>query len=287
MEGDLLMTSTGHRPGRAWIITPGLRGDRFADAQKSGAAVAVVDIEDSVALADKQTARTVSEAFFTLPDPPCTRGIRMNSLTTIDGIKDLVALAAYTDRPDLIVVPKVESPRDIELVAAALAADGYTPGIWALIESPRAFDTLPTIMRAPRLGGVIFGSADYAASIRCGLGWDALHYARSALINAATAANIPAIDAPTWELDDPVVLRREAERAKELGFYGKGCIHPRHVKVINDVFTPSAEEIAQARAVVAAADASGGTVTTVNGQMRGTPFFDAARALVAEADRTP
>jgi citrate lyase subunit beta/citryl-CoA lyase/(S)-citramalyl-CoA lyase len=280
------MTSTSRRPGRAWIITPGLHGDRFAGAQQSGAAVAVVDIEDSVAPADKRTARTASEAFFTLPNPPCTLGIRMNSLTTLDGIKDLAALSDYTARPDLIVIPKVESARDIELVAAALDTDHYTPDIWALIESPRAFTTLPAIMRAPRLGGVIFGSADYAASVRCGLGWEALHYARSALINAATAANLPAIDAPTWNLDDPDILRRDAERARELGFYGKGCVHPRHVQVINDVFTPTADEITQARAIVAAADASGGTVTTVDGQMRGTPFFNAARALVAEADRT-
>ncbi|SFY44301.1 HpcH/HpaI aldolase/citrate lyase family protein [Streptomyces atratus] len=280
------MTSNSRRPGRAWIITPGLYEGRFATARKSGAAVAVVDIEDSVALPDKQTARTASEAFFAHPDPTCTLGIRMNGLTTIDGIKDLAALAAYTARPDLIVVPKVESPRDIELVAAVLDTDGYTPDIWALIESPRAFDTLPAIMRAPRLGGVLFGSADYAASVRCGLDWDTLHYARSALINAATAANIPAIDAPTWELDDPGILRRDAERAKEIGFYGKGCVHPRHVQVINEVFTPTTEEIAQARAIVAAAGASGGTVTTVDGQMRGTPFFNRARALVAETDRT-
>lgn len=281
------MTSTSPRPGRAWIITPGLHPDRFASAQNSGAGVAVVDIEDSVALPDKHTARTACEAFFALPDPPCTLGIRMNGLTTIDGIKDLAALADYTTRPDLIVVPKVESPRDIELVAAALDADGYTPDIWALIESPRAFDTLPAITRAPRLGGVIFGSADYAATVGCGMDWDTLHYARSALINAATAANIPAIDAPTWTLNDPGILRQDAERAKNLGFHGKGCVHPRHVQVINEVFTPTAQEIAQARAVVAAADASGGTVTTVDGQMRGTPFFNAARALVAEADRTP
>lgn len=280
------MTHTSRRPGRAWIITPGLRTDRFETAHSCGAAVAVVDIEDSVAQADKETARTASEAFFALPDPPCTLGIRMNSLTTRDGIKDLVALAAYASRPDLIVVPKVESPRDVELVAAALDADGYTPDIWALIETPRALNALPEITHAPRLGGVIFGSADYAASVRCGLDWDSLRYARSALINAATAANIPAIDAPTWEIDDPNALRRDAERAKELGFYGKGCVHPRHVKVIDDVFTPTAQEIAEARAIVAAADASGGSVTTVDGHMRGTPFFNAARALVAEADRT-
>ncbi|MFJ3495702.1 HpcH/HpaI aldolase/citrate lyase family protein [Streptomyces sp. NPDC086091] len=280
------MTSTGHRRGRAWIITPGLRTDRFHRAQHAGAAVAVVDIEDSVAPADKHSARSASEAFFARP-APCPLGIRMNALTTLDGIKDLAALAAYTARPDLVVVPKTESARDIELVAATLDADGYIPDIWALIESPRAFDALPAILRAPRLGGVLFGSADYAATVRCGLDWESRRYVRSALINAASAAGVPAIDAPTWDLDDPDVLRTDAQRARDMGFHGKGCVHPRHVAVINDVFTPTAEEIAQARALVSAADASGGTVTTVNGQMRGTPFFDAARTLLAETDETP
>ncbi|MEU9148528.1 CoA ester lyase [Streptomyces sp. NPDC048349] len=278
------MEKSSRRPGRAWIITPGLRPERFATAQNSGAAVAVVDIEDSVALHDKQAARTAAQQFFAVPTAPCTLGIRMNSPLTIEGTQDLVAMAAYTAKPDLIVVPKVESNRDIELVAGVLDSDGYTPDIWALIESPRAFDTLPAIMSAPRLGGVIFGSADYAASVRCGLGWDALHYARCALINAATAAHIPAIDAPTWELDDPSALRREAEQARELGFYGKGCVHPRHATVINEVFTPSEDEIAHARAIVAAADASGNGVTTVDGHMRGTPFFNRARALLAEVE---
>lgn len=273
------------RPGPAWIITPGLHADRFTTAQASGAAVAVVDIEDSVAALDKQAARTACEAFFAVPERPCTLGLRMNGLTTLDGIKDLLTLAAYTARPDLIVVPKVESPRDIELVAAAVDADSYTPDIWALIESPRAFEALREITRAPRLGGLIFGSADYATTVGCSLDWSALHYARSTLINAATAANLPAIDAPTWQLDDHEALRRDARQAKDMGFRGKGCVHPRHVAVINEVFTPTPEEIAQARAIVAAADASGGAVTTVNGQMRGAPFFAGARALVDEADR--
>ncbi|WP_046777221.1 HpcH/HpaI aldolase/citrate lyase family protein [Streptomyces yangpuensis] len=281
------MNTSHRRPGRAWIITPGWRPERFTTAQTSGAGVAVVDIEDSVAVANKQAARTAAEGFFAQPDPPCTLGIRINSPLTLDGTKDLVALAAYTARPDLIVVPKVESPRDIELVAAVLDSDGYTPDIWALVESPRAFDHLPVIMAAPRLGGVIFGSADYAATVRCSTGWDALHFARSALINAATAANIPVIDAPTWELDDPDTLRRDAERAKELGFYGKGCVHPRHIDVINGVFTPTEKEIAYARAIVAAAEASCGGVTSVDGRMVGNPFFTRARKLVADVDGTP
>ncbi|WP_455351335.1 HpcH/HpaI aldolase/citrate lyase family protein [Streptomyces sp. SYSU K217416] len=272
------------RPGRAWIITPGLRPSRFETARTSGAGVALVDLEDSVAMPDKQTARVAAQQFFDRPDAPCTLGIRMNSPTTLEGARDLVAMAAYACKPDLILVPKTESDRDIELVAGVLDADGYTPDIWALIETPRAFDRLPSIMKAPRLGGVVFGSADYAATVRCGLGWEALIYARSALVNSATAVGIPAIDAPVYALNDLDTLRREAEQAKQLGFHGKGAVHPRQAAVINDVFTPSEDEIAHARAIVAAGQTSGNGVTSVGGQMVGTPFFTAAQALVREVD---
>ncbi|WP_331762414.1 CoA ester lyase (plasmid) [Streptomyces sp. NBC_01527] len=272
--------------GRAWIITPALTPQRFATAQNSGAGVALVDIEDSVAIPDKQLARTMAQQFFEGPLASCTLGVRMNSPLTLEGAKDLVAMAAYTAKPDLILVPKTESARDIELVASVMDAEGYTPDIWALIETPRAFDKLPAILNAPRLGGVVFGSADYAATVRCGLGWDALVYPRAALINAATAAGIPAIDAPVYNLESPDALRREAEKAKELGFYGKGAVHPRQAAVINEVFMPSEDEIARARAIVAAGEKSGNGVTSVDGQMVGTPFFAAARALVGEVDGT-
>jgi citrate lyase subunit beta/citryl-CoA lyase/(S)-citramalyl-CoA lyase len=278
---------TSSSRARAWIITPGLTPERFATARTSGAAVALVDIEDSVAMQDKQLARTRAQQFFEHPGAGCTLGVRMNSPLTLEGAKDLVAMAAYAAKPDLILVPKTESARDIELVAGVLDTEGYTPDIWALIETPRAFNRLPAILAAPRLGGVVFGSADYAATVRCGLGWDALLYPRSALINAATAAGIPAIDAPVYQLDSPDALRREAEKAKELGFYGKGAVHPRQAAVINEVFMPTLDEIARARAIVAAGEKSGNGVTSVNGQMVGTPFFAAARALVADVDRTP
>lgn len=272
------------RPERAWIITPGLTPSRFDTAQTSGAAVALVDLEDSVATQDKQSARTQAQQFFHRPDAPCTLGIRMNAPTTLEGTRDLVALAAYTAKPDLILVPKTESARDIELVAGVLDTDGYTPDIWALIETPRAFDRLPSIMKEPRLGGVVFGSADYAATVRCGLSWEALLYARSALVNSATAAGIPAIDAPAFDLNDLDALRREAEKAKELGFYGKGAVHPRQAAVINATFAPSEQEIARARAIVAASQKSGNGITSVDGQMVGTPFFAGAQALVREID---
>ncbi|MGP3990786.1 HpcH/HpaI aldolase/citrate lyase family protein [Streptomyces sp. 3N207] len=275
------------RPGRAWIITPGLRPDRFEAAQTAGAGVAVVDLEDSVAMRDKQAARTRAEQFFASPQkphPPCTLGVRMNAPATLEGTRDLVALAGYAAKPDLILVPKTESARDIELVASVVDTEGYTPDIWALIETPRALDTLPSITTAPRLGGLVFGSADYAATVRCGLGWEALLYARCALVNSATAAGIPAIDAPVFDLNDLDALRREAEKAKDLGFYGKGAVHPRQAAVINDTFSPTEEEVTRARAILNASQENARGITSVNGQMVGTPFFTAAQRLIREVD---
>ncbi|MEU8568713.1 CoA ester lyase [Streptomyces pathocidini] len=274
-----------NHPMRAWIITPGLRAGRFEAAQTCGADVALVDLEDSVAPADKQAARISAQRFFDRPATPCTLGLRMNSPTTLDGVRDLAALATYPRKPTVVLVPKVESARDIEIVAGVLDTDTHTPGIWALIETPRAFERLPAILSAPRLGGVIFGSADYAAAVGCALDWDSLLYARSALVNSATAAGIPAIDAPVFDLNDPDALRREAEQSKQLGFHGKGAVHPRQARVIREVFAPSKEEIDQARAILAAGQASRSGITSVGGRMVGAPFFAKAKALVSEVDR--
>lgn len=272
-----------HR-GRVWIITPGLRDDRFEAAQTCGAGVALVDLEDSVALPGKQAARTSAQQFFDRPEAPCTLGLRMNCPVTLEGVRDLVAIAAYACKPALVLVPKLESARDVELVAGVLDTDDYTPGIWALIETPRALEKLPSILKAPRLGGVVFGSADYAAALGCGLGWDSLLYARSALVNSATAAGVPAIDSPFFDVHDLDGLQREAEQAKQLGFSGKGAVHPRQVSVIRDVFTPSEDEIAQARAILAAGREIGRGITSIAGRMVGPPFFAAAEAVVREVD---
>lgn len=273
-------------PGWAWIITPALHPARFGSAQNSGAAVAVVDLEDSVAMADKKTARTAAQRFFEDPDTTssCTLGVRINAPTTLEGARDLVALASYTTKPDLLVVPKVESARDIELVSGVLDADGYAPDLWALIETPRAITELASICTAPRLGGLVFGAADYAASLRCALQWQPLAYARSVVVNSAAQAGIRAIDSPGFDLNDMESLREESLRAKQLGFHGKGAVNVRQVVAINEVFAPSEEEITRARSIVAAAQASQNSITTVGGQMVGPPFFRAAQDLVREID---
>ncbi|MFJ9521854.1 HpcH/HpaI aldolase/citrate lyase family protein [Kitasatospora sp. NPDC101801] len=275
-------------PGGAWIVTPAVAGDRFAKARESGAAVTLVDLEDSVAPQHKDLARERAADFFTTADPAGPLpGIRINSLLTLTGIRDLAALTDYPCRPPLVLLPKVESARDIEIAAAALDADGYAPQIWALIETPRAIDKAPSIVATPRLAGVLFGAADYAAITGAGRTWPALLHARSVLANSAAAAGIAAVDSPWFELGDTDGLRREAELARELGFTGKAAVHPSQVPVITEAFRPTDAELAQARAIVDARTHTGSSITSVRGQMVGAPFYAAAQALTDRTDHTP
>ncbi|MFI9830837.1 HpcH/HpaI aldolase/citrate lyase family protein [Streptomyces sp. NPDC051913] len=277
-------------PAGVWFVTPAHTPSRFPAAHGCGADVALVDLEDSVPAAAKPQARQDAAAFFTAPagGSGCVLGIRINSPTTRDGILDLAAIADYPVRPDLVLIPKVDSARDIEIAAGTLDASDYTPYLYALIETPRALEALPSIVRADRIAGVVFGTADYATATGCAQTWEALQHARSALVTSAAAAGILAIDSPFFDLDALETLRHESERAKALGFAGKCCVHPHQLPVVTSVFTPTEEQIADARAIVAAAAEAAGRIVRVDGQMIGPPMVAAARTLLARAaGRTP
>lgn len=276
-------------PAGVWFVTPGHSPTRFPAAHGSGADVALVDLEDSVPAAVKPQARQDAAAFFTTPAVTGpVRGVRISSPTTRDGILDLTAIADYPVRPDVVLIPKAESARDFEIAAGALDAPGYTPHLYALIETPRAVEELPSIVRADRIAGLVFGTADYATATGCSKSWEALLHARSALVTSAAAAGIHAIDSPFFDLDDLDALRHESERARDLGFAGKCCVHPRQLPVVTDVFTPTEGQIAAARAIMAAAADAGGRIVRVGEQMVGPPMVKAAQALLARvASRTP
>lgn len=187
----------------------------------------------------------------------------------------------------MLVIPKVESPRDVEITAAVLGARQDHPLVWALVETPQAIQNLPQILQARGLAGVLFGTADYAAAAGCSRTGRALWYPRSVLAAGAAAAGLPAIDSPFFDLRDPEGLRQESEEAAELGFTGKVAIHPAQLPTIQAAFRPSVTALAHARAVVSAADACAGGITTVDGQMVGPPLVSAARALTARAGDIP
>ncbi|GAA2798557.1 CoA ester lyase [Saccharopolyspora taberi] len=270
------------RRGSAWLIAPAFRYRRSASA---AADVVVLDLEDSVPAEDKPTARAaaVDRVREVVDDHDTVLGVRVNAPGTLHGLHDLVAFAESGVCPAVVVVPKVESSRDVELVATVLDRGHGPPAVWALVETPRAFQHLAEILGSQWLAGVVFGAADYAAATGCARSSQALWYPRSALAAGAAAAGVPALDSPYFDLDDPEGLQREAEQARDLGFTGKGAVHPRQLPVIRDAFAASEQELAQAHAVLAAAEAAHGGITTVDGRMVGPPIVAAARAVTAHA----
>lgn len=275
--------------GSSWLITPASTPGRFDTAANSGADVALLDLEDSVAPGGKDAARVAAVDWLTHAkktiEAPIV-GVRLNAPATVHGLKDLLALAGSGLRPDVLLVPKVESARDIDLVATVTDAgtgDGQRH-VWALIETPQAIQHLPEILISRALAGLVFGTADYAAAAGCGRSSRALWYPRATLAAGAAAAGLPAIDSPYFDLEDGDGLRRESEEAAELGFAGKFAIHPRQLPTIRAAFRPSTQDVAHAHAVITAVASAPGGITTVGGQMVGPPMVTAARAVAARAD---
>jgi citrate lyase beta subunit len=271
---------------RSLLSVPALAEKKYTTGHQAGADVCVVDLEDSVPVSGKSEGRRSAEAFFSAPTSSATRcGVRINTVTTADGLRDILAILEYQISPRIIVIPKVESPRDIEIVANALGADYGHIDIYAIVETPRGVEKISSIVNAsPKPKVLIFGSADYTLNTRVKLSWDGLAYARAKLANSARAYGIEPVDAPSFNLSDTDLLRREAELARDLGFSGKVAIHPRQIPVINGVFTPDAETIDAARRVKAMGEESSRNIAVSNGMMLGTPFFQAAQQLLDEFD---
>ncbi|MFJ8273810.1 HpcH/HpaI aldolase/citrate lyase family protein [Streptomyces sp. NPDC094154] len=284
--------ATTHRSCCTWLVTPGATPSRFQASMCSGADVALLDLEDSVPPAGKDAARADVLDFLRRQGGTDGRGgtvlgVRINAPGTVPGLRDLVELAGAGLWPELLLVPKVEAARDVELVSRIMDTHEGPCQIWALIETPRAIRNLASILGAPAIAGVLFGAADYAAAAGCRLSGRALWYPRAALATEAAAAGLPAVDSPYFGLHDVDGLRKETEEASELGFVGKVAVHPRQLPVIDAAFRPDPRELEAARAVVSAADKADGGITTVNGHMVGPPLVAAARALTTRAGNGP
>jgi citrate lyase beta subunit len=264
---------------RSFLFVPGARFDRFGKAVAAGADAVIIDLEDAVLPVDKAQARTD-----TLTWLGAWRGrhlgLRINSPRTAFGCADLAALAgsAAATRADFLVIPKAETAVDLEIVAEAL---GRKIPLIPIIESGRALANAFEIAKQAT-GGVLFGGVDFSASLGADLSdWDAMLTARGTIAAACGSGGVPAYDVPFLDTADTDGLTTSTRKAKAMGFSGRACIHPGQVAAVNAVYTPSAEEIADARAVLAAMDAAGGGVALHKGKMIDRPVILAAERLLA------
>jgi citrate lyase subunit beta / citryl-CoA lyase len=285
---------------RSLLFVPGDSDKKLDKALLCGADALIVDLEDSVSAERKQEARATTLAFLRQfgqkPERPRLL-VRVNGLATglIDADLEVVA-----GRPDGIVLPKAEGGAAIVHLAAKLAVrealhdlpDGHVRILALTTETAKALFLAGTYAGASaRLVGLTWGAEDLSAELgaeanRDGQGnfLDPYRLARSLCLAAAAAAEVQAIDTVYVDFRNQEGLRREADEARRDGFTAKMAIHPAQVDVINAVFTPSAEAIARARAVVAAfaAEPNAGVVG-IDGVMYDRPHLVRARQLLARA----
>jgi len=292
------MEMVSMRVRRALLFMPGDSRAKIEKGAALGVDSVIMDLEDGVALNNKPAAReTIAAALREVDFHRTEKLVRINPVGGEFYGDDLMATVGA--RPDGYVLPKVESPAQIQLVSEWLYMAENEHGIpqgsiplLAIIESARGIVNLREIAGAdPRLVGLIFGAEDLAGdigAIRTPDGWE-IFYARSAVVTYAKAFGLQAIDTVYLKLDDSAGLIHETRRILDMGYTGKLAIHPRQVSVIQDVFTPTAEEIAAARRLIEAHNAHqtvGTGAFQLDGKMVDMPIIRAAQTILARASHT-
>ncbi|MCP3099461.1 CoA ester lyase [Myxococcus sp. K15C18031901] len=269
---------------RTFLVTPALDPTRFDKAEEVGADLGLLDLEDGVPQALKSEARRLAIAHLSgsrMRGPMC---LRINSLRTEAGLRDVLALLESDARPDAVMLPKVESPAELQQLDALLGARFPELSLLGIIETARGVEAVDSIaMATPRLRGLIFGAADLSAQLGVPLSWESMLYARSRIAIAAAIAGVNAIDSPFFDLVDLAELEDETRRVCALGYTGKIVIHPDQVRVVHTALRPTSQMVAHARRVLAQASEGKGGIQVVGGSMIGPPLVTVARRVLATA----
>jgi citrate lyase subunit beta/citryl-CoA lyase len=277
---------------RSYLFAPGDNERLLGKVFDAGADAVVLDLEDAVAPERKAEARQIVSSALSVIRKASSVYVRINAVSTTYWKEDIAAAVA----PSLkgIRLAKAESAEEIRALDAALTvaekAAGIARGavkITATIESAAGLVAALEIARVPRVESLAFGAADFIRDI--GVDPDDQEtqtlLARSHLVVVSRAAVInPPIASVYTRIKDPDGLRATTEAARRLGFFGRSCIHPSQVAIINEIFTPSAEQLAEARALIEAFGQTDAAATALaDGRFVDKPIVERARAIVALA----
>ncbi len=303
------------RPNRCQLFGPGSRPALFEKMAASAADVINLDLEDSVAPADKPQARAnIIEAINTIDWGKKTLSVRINGLDTPYWYQDVVqVLENAGDRIDQIMIPKVGCAADVyavdALVTAIERAKGRTKPISleVIIETAAGIAHVEEIAASsPRLQAMSLGAADFAASMgmqTTGIGgtqenyymhregqkyWsDPWHWAQAAIVAACRTHGVLPVDGPFGDFSDDEGFRAQARRSATLGMVGKWAIHPKQVALANEVFTPSEAAVTEAREILAAmeeAKAAGQGAAVYKGRLVDIASMRQAEVIVRQAE---
>jgi citrate lyase subunit beta/citryl-CoA lyase len=285
---------------RTLMYVPGNNAGLIVGSSVYEPDVLVYDLEDSVIMSEKDSARELVSSAIKNRDFLNIRArelmVRVNSVDSPYFRDDIFKLVTSEYHPDSIRLPKVESPEDVQIADRLLSEAefnaGIAPGtieIIAILESVAGVFRVDEIAcSCPRLTGLTLGAEDFTKDLgtsRSKSG-DELDLARKKIVLAAAYAGIDAMDTVFSDISDPEALKTETQRIKDLGFTGKSVIHPSQISIVNDVFAPSQKEIDQALRIIDAAEEAekkGAGAVALDGKMVDPPVVTRAVNLIKKA----
>ena len=255
---------------RSFIFTPGLKPEMFPKAISSGADMVCIELEDGIAIKDKDEAR--KNTFKALETLEVKSGVelvvRVNCQRTKFGLMDLEAVVSSKTNVKAIMLPKVKTPDEITFIDDMLTDCGLDTDLHVIMETNEALESIYDIAHASkRIVALYFGGVDMAAELRVPNEYKNLIYARSRLVHAGASVGVDVIDVPYLDLEDMDGMKKEAELVRDLGFTGKGSIHPKQINMLNEIFTPSKEEIIKAKKIVDQFNESDTGLVVIDGKL--------------------
>jgi (S)-citramalyl-CoA lyase len=280
-------TAENVRARRSLLFVPGLRPDRFAKALDAGADIVCIDMEDAVARDRKAEARALTLPLFSNPTHPhVEQMVRINALSTLEGLKDVQAIVESEAPPPAIMIPKIRSAEEVQLLDQLLIGRAAAVRFCVIIETNEGLERVQQIARASRrIDSLIIGAVDLSADLRCAKTWESLLYARSRIVHAAASAGIDALDVPFLNLEDEAGLRQEAMASAGLGFTGKALVHPNQLPSIHAAFSPDEKAIARAKRIIAAFEKDTTGLFVIEGELIELPVVRSMYRVLAIAER--
>ncbi len=276
------------RVRRSFIFTPGLQPEMFPKALASGADMVCIELEDGIAMKDKDEARkNTIEALKSLEvKNDVELVVRLNCQRTKNGLLDLEAIASNKLKVKAIMLPKVKTPDEITFIDDMLTDCGLDTDLHVIMETNQALESIYDIAHSSdRIVALYFGGEDMAAELRVENKLENLVYARSRLVHAGASKGVDVIDVPYLNLEDMEGMKKEAQFVKNLGFTGKGSIHPKQISILNKIFTPTEEEINKAKKIMDQFKKANTGLVVIDGKLIERPVLREMQRKLLVADK--
>lgn len=276
------------QPRRSFIFTPGLKPEMYPKALASGTDMVCIELEDGIAPKDKEEARKKALNLFKdkQVDDGIERIIRINSVREHFGILDLQEILISENPPPAIMLPKVKTPDEVVLVDTLLSEKGHDCRLHVIIETNEGLENAYDIgSSSSRIEALFFGGVDMAAELRCKNEWEPLLYARSRVVHAASSNGLDVIDVPYLDLEDIEGMKNLAIKARDLGFTGKGSVHPKQIRILNEVFTPDIQAIKRAKRILDTFRQADTGLVVIDGKLIEKPVIREMQRIVSIAEK--